>query len=84
MDQNLYQACIAPRRAALRRREVFRYDRPLSNLGLALRTRLQPQARFTTVYVKHDRNETMTPADQSAVPRNGDALRLDAAKQAWH
>ena len=68
---------VAIGRAIVRKRKVFLFDEPLSNLDAALRVqmrielaRLHQSLNATMIYVTHDQTDAMTMADRIVVLRD--------------
>ena len=73
---------VAMGRAIVRRRQLFLFDEPLSNLDAALRAqvrvdikKLHDRLEATSVYVTHDQVEAMTLADELFVLNRGRSSR---------
>src|SRR5690606_34399913 len=73
---------VAMGRAIVRKRKVFLFDEPLSNLDAKLRVEMRTQIkrlhrmlRTTTIYVTHDQVEAMTLADRVVVLRKGEIIQ---------
>ncbi|MDB5587156.1 MAG: transporter ATP-binding protein [Devosia sp.] len=82
---------VAIGRAIVRKREVFLFDEPLSNLDAALRldmrmelSKLHQDLGATMIYVTHDQVEAMTLADKIVVLNHGIVQQLGSPLDLYH
>ena len=70
---------------------VMLFDEPLSNLDATLRVRIRAeikdilkQARATTIFVTHDKEEAMYLADRIAIMNDGKIEQIDSPEQIYN
>ncbi len=81
---------VALGRALVRKRKVYLFDEPLSNLDAKLRSamraeliRLHEELEATFVYVTHDQTEAMTMGDRIAVMNAGVLMQCDTPQEIY-
>jgi multiple sugar transport system ATP-binding protein len=81
---------VALGRALVRKRKVYLFDEPLSNLDAKLRSsmrakliRLHEELGATFVYVTHDQTEAMTMGDRIVVMNKGRIMQCDPPQKIY-
>ncbi len=82
---------VALGRALVRKRKVYLFDEPLSNLDAKLRSsmrakliRLHEELGATFVYVTHDQTEAMTMGDRIVVMNKGSIMQCDTPQKIYN
>ncbi len=81
---------VALGRALVRKRKVYLFDEPLSNLDAKLRSamraeliRIHEELKATFVYVTHDQTEAMTMGDRIVVMDKGKIMQCDTPQNIY-